>query len=130
MKNSPACVHVLHKTLNLVISGFFLRTAKKFTYQSPRASERNENEGGGGGGEGGSEKRGDWEEREKSPIPNLLPCHVIFTLATKLLRVALKLRERMKNSPACVHVLHKTLNLVISGFFAEDSKEIYVPNFT
>ena len=32
---------------------------------------------------------------------------------TKLLRVAYKLRKKMKNLPSCVHVLHKTLNVVI-----------------
>ena len=36
-----------------------------------------------------------------------------------------KLRKRMKNSLPWVHVLHKTLNLVISRCcFAEDDKEI------
>ena len=33
---------------------------------------------------------------------------------TKLVGVAYKLRKKMKNSPSCVHVLHKTLNVVIS----------------
>ena len=28
---------------------------------------------------------------------------------TKLVRVAYKLRKKMKNSPSCVHVVHKTL---------------------
>ena len=31
----------------------------------------------------------------------------------------------MKNSPSCAHVLHKTLNLVISRRFADDGKEVY-----
>ena len=32
----------------------------------------------------------------------------------------------MKNSPLCAHVLHKTLNLVISRCcFADDGKEMY-----
>ena len=32
----------------------------------------------------------------------------------------------MKNSPSCAHVLHKTLNLVISRCsFADDGKEMY-----
>ena len=45
---------------------------------------------------------------------------------TKLVGVAFKLRKRMKNSPSCVHVLHKTLNLVISRCcFAEDGREVY-----
>ena len=46
---------------------------------------------------------------------------------TKLVRVAYyKLRKKMKNSPPCVHVLHKPLNLVISRCcFAEDGKEMY-----
>ena len=33
---------------------------------------------------------------------------------TKLVGVAYKLRKKIKNSPSCVHVLHKTLNVVIS----------------
>ena len=32
---------------------------------------------------------------------------------TKLVRLAFELRKRMKNSPSCARVLHKTLNLVI-----------------
>ena len=45
---------------------------------------------------------------------------------TKLVGVAYKLRKKMKNSPWCVHVLHKTLNVVISRCcFAEDGKEMY-----
>ena len=45
---------------------------------------------------------------------------------TKLVGVAYKLRKKMKNSPSCVHVLYKTLNLVISRCcFAEDGKEMY-----
>ena len=44
---------------------------------------------------------------------------------TKLVGVPFKLRKRMKNSLPWVHVLHKTLNLVISRCcFAEDDKEI------
>ena len=35
-------------------------------------------------------------------------------LGTKLVGVAYKLKKKMKNSPSCVHVLHKTLNVVIS----------------
>ena len=47
---------------------------------------------------------------------------------TKLVGVAYKLRKKMKNSPTFVHVLHKTLNVVISHCcFAEDSKEMLVP---
>ena len=45
---------------------------------------------------------------------------------TKLVRAGYKLRKKMNNSPSCVHVLHKILNLVISrGCFAEDGKEMY-----
>ena len=45
---------------------------------------------------------------------------------TKLVGVAYNLRKKMKNSPSCVHVLHKTLNVVISRCcFAEDGKEMY-----
>ena len=45
---------------------------------------------------------------------------------TKLVGVAYKLRKKMKNSPSCIHVLHKTLNVVISRCcFAEDGKEMY-----
>ena len=40
---------------------------------------------------------------------------------TKLVGVAYKLRKKMKNSLSCVHVLQKTLNVVISHCcFAED----------
>ena len=43
---------------------------------------------------------------------------------TKLVGVAYKLRKKMKNSPPCVHVLHKTLNVVISRCcFAENGKK-------
>ena len=44
---------------------------------------------------------------------------------TKLVGVAFKLRKRMKNSPSCAHVLHKTLNLVISSRcrFAEQGRQ-------
>ena len=39
---------------------------------------------------------------------------------------ALKFRKRNENLSSCVHVLHKTLNLVISRrCFAEDGKEMY-----
>ena len=45
---------------------------------------------------------------------------------TKLVGVAYKLRKKMKKSPSCVHVLHKTLNVVISRCcFADDGKETY-----
>ena len=45
---------------------------------------------------------------------------------TKLVGVAYKLRKKMKNSPSCVHVLHKTFYVVISRCcFAEDGKEMY-----
>ena len=45
---------------------------------------------------------------------------------TKLVGVAYKLRKKMKNSPSCVHVVHKTLTVVISRCcFAEDGKEMY-----
>ena len=45
---------------------------------------------------------------------------------TKLIGVAFKLGRRMKNSPSCAHILHKTLNLVISRCcFAENGKEMY-----
>ena len=38
----------------------------------------------------------------------------------------LKFRKRNENLLSCVHVLHKTLNLVISRrCFAEDDKEMY-----
>ena len=44
---------------------------------------------------------------------------------TKLVGVTYKLRKKMKNSPSCVPVLHKTVNVVISRcFFAEDGKEL------
>ena len=47
-------------------------------------------------------------------------------LGTKLVGVAYKLRKKMKNSPLSVHVLRKTLNVVISRCcFAEDGKEMY-----
>ena len=42
---------------------------------------------------------------------------------TKLVGVAYKLKKKITNSPSCVHVLHKTLNVVISRCcFAEDGK--------
>ena len=45
---------------------------------------------------------------------------------TKLVGVAYKLRKEMKNLPPCFHVLHKTLNVVVSRCcFAEESKEMY-----
>ena len=45
---------------------------------------------------------------------------------TKLVGVAYKLTKKMKNSLPSVHVLHKTLNVVISRCcFAEDDKEMY-----
>ena len=45
---------------------------------------------------------------------------------TKLVGVAYKLRKKMKNSSSCIHVLHKTLNVVISRCcFAEGGKEMY-----
>ena len=45
---------------------------------------------------------------------------------TKLVGVAYKLRKKMKNSPSCVHVQDKTLNVVISRCcFVEDGKEMY-----
>ena len=45
---------------------------------------------------------------------------------TNLIGVALKLRKKMKSSPSCVHVVHKTLNLVMSHCcFAEDGREMY-----
>ena len=45
---------------------------------------------------------------------------------TQLVGVSYMLRKKMKNSLACVHVLHKTLNVVISRCgFAEDGKEMY-----
>ena len=44
----------------------------------------------------------------------------------KLVGVVYKLRKEMKNSTSCVHVLHKTLNVVISHCcFAEEGKEVY-----
>ena len=45
---------------------------------------------------------------------------------TKLVGVEFRLRKGMKNSPSSVHVLHKTLNLVISHCcFAEFGREMY-----
>ena len=39
---------------------------------------------------------------------------------------ALKFRKRNGNLSLCIHVLHKTLNLIISRrCFAEDGKEMY-----
>ena len=41
---------------------------------------------------------------------------------------ALKFRKRNENLSSCVHVLHKTLNLIISrGCFAENGKEMHRP---
>ena len=45
---------------------------------------------------------------------------------TELVGVAYKFRKKIKDSPSCIHVLHKTLNVVISRCcFAEDGKEMY-----
>ena len=45
---------------------------------------------------------------------------------TKLEEVTCKLRKNMKKSPSCVHVLHNTVNVIISRCcFAEDGKEVY-----
>ena len=45
---------------------------------------------------------------------------------TKLVGVAYKLRKKMKNSLPCIHVLHKTLDVVISRCcFEEEDKEMY-----
>ena len=47
-------------------------------------------------------------------------------MGTKLVGVPFKMRNRMKNSLLCVHILHKTLNLVISCCcFTENGKELY-----
>ena len=44
----------------------------------------------------------------------------------QICRSGVQIRKKMKNSPSCVHVLHKTLNAVISRCcFAEDGNEIY-----
>ena len=41
-------------------------------------------------------------------------------------RSGVQVKKENENSPSCVHVLHKTLNLVISRCcFAEDGKEMY-----
>ena len=43
-----------------------------------------------------------------------------------VVEVALKFGKRNGNLSSCVHVFHKTLNLVISRrCFAEDGKEMY-----
>ena len=60
----------------------------------------------------------------------IISTHSTFTKmanypGTKLVGVAYKLRNKIKNSPSCVHVLHITLNKVISRCFAEDGKEMY-----
>ena len=45
---------------------------------------------------------------------------------TKLVGVSFELRKIMKNSPSFVHVLHRSLNLVISRCcFAQDGIEMY-----
>ena len=59
------------------------------------------------------------------------PGNITFTKVanypgTKLVGMAYKLRKKMKISPSCVHVLHKSLNVVISRYrFAEVDKEMY-----
>ena len=65
----------------------------------------------------------------KTSLPNIISrylyCFAIIPIrptctmwpnypATEQVRTAVKLRQRMKNTPSCAHVLHKTLNLVIS----------------
>ena len=45
---------------------------------------------------------------------------------TKLVGVAFKLRNSMKNSLSCVHVVHRTLNFAVSRCcFAEEGGEMY-----
>ena len=45
---------------------------------------------------------------------------------TEQVGTAFKLRQRMENLPSCAHVLHKTLNSVISRFcLAEHGEEMY-----
>ena len=41
-------------------------------------------------------------------------------------RSGVQVKKENENSPSCVHVLHKTLNVVISSCcFAEDGKKMY-----
>ena len=74
----------------------------------------------------------------KTSLENIASCYfVIFSThstcaktanypGTKLVGVVFELRKKFENSALCVHVLHKTLNLVISRCcFAEDGKEMY-----
>ena len=59
-------------------------------------------------------------------LAQILQIKMVNYPGTKLVGVAYKLRKNMKTSPSCVHVLHKTLNVVISRCcFAEDGKEMY-----
>ena len=47
-------------------------------------------------------------------------------LVTEQVETACKLRQRMKNLPSCTHVLHKTLNKVVSRFcLAKYGEEMY-----
>ena len=61
----------------------------------------------------------------------IISTHSTFTKivnypGTKLVGAVYKLRKKMKNSPLCIHVLHKTLNVVISRCcFAKEGREKY-----
>ena len=71
-----------------------------------------------------------------TPLKNMVSCYFVIFIThstcpktanypgTKLVGVAFELRKKFENQ-CCVHVLHKTLNLVISHCcFAEDGKEM------
>ena len=97
MENLPssACAHVLHKTLNLVVSRCYRELKQRRRQRQRKTSPEN------------------------ISLFHLCYFAIISTRSTltkmanypgtKLVRVAYKLRKKMKNLSSCVHVLHKTL---------------------
>ena len=61
-------------------------------------------------------------------IPSRSTCTmwpIYRTIGTELVGTTFKLRQRIENSPSFAHILHKTLNLVISpNCFAKDDEEM------
>ena len=65
-------------------------------------------------------------DANESVIENMTLFHLCHFAIIETRSTSFKLRKRMENSRFCVHVLLKTLNLVISRCcFLEDVKEMY-----
>ena len=62
---------------------------------------------------------------QKFQLAQLLKKSVANYPGTKLVGVAYKLRKKIKNSPSCVHILHKTLKCGHVVVFQTDGKEMY-----